>query len=178
MLSAVGAAALALLVLAGCGDAPSSSGPTVPTAPGVGTPATTPSPPASPAPPVPPPADANEPNVPASPGATATAEATEPNANAPAEATEPALITATWGEHDGGRSLAVEPAQWVRNAEPIAFDALWDELVAAVPEADTPAMRDQLLCHMIGAPAKATWNLEPWRPDVGLIEVMRARCNP
>jgi hypothetical protein len=39
-------------------------------------------------------------------------------------------------------------------------------------------MHDQLVCHGIGAPDKATWNLEPWRPDVGLLAVLAAGCNP
>jgi hypothetical protein len=39
-------------------------------------------------------------------------------------------------------------------------------------------MRDQLACHALGAPDKATWNLEPWRPDVGLLLIMAAGCNP
>ena len=30
----------------------------------------------------------------------------------------------------------------------------------------------------IGAPDKATWNLEPWRPDVGLFAVLAGACNP
>ncbi|CPU68017.1 Protein of uncharacterised function (DUF2599) [Mycobacteroides abscessus] len=52
------------------------------------------------------------------------------------------------------------------------------QVVAAEPEADTPTMHDQLVCHAVGAPDKATWNLEPWRPDVGLLATMSARCNP
>ena len=51
-------------------------------------------------------------------------------------------------------------------------------LAAAEPEADAQNVRDQLTCHLIGAPDKATWNLEPWRPDVGLLETIAALCNP
>ncbi len=39
-------------------------------------------------------------------------------------------------------------------------------------------MHDQLTCHALGAPDKETWNLEPWRPDVGLLAVLAAACNP
>ncbi|WP_435738316.1 DUF2599 domain-containing protein [Cellulosimicrobium sp. PMB13] len=89
-----------------------------------------------------------------------------------------ALRTTSWGEREGGRSLAVDPTGWARAGGTAAQDVLWAALVAAEPEADTPGMHDQLVCHALGAPDKATWNLEPWRPDVGLVAVVAARCNP
>lgn len=89
-----------------------------------------------------------------------------------------ALTSAEWGEREGGRSLAVTPTQWAREAGQAGEEAVWRELVATVPEADTPVMRDQLTCHALGAAGKPTWNLEPWRPDVGLFEVLAASCNP
>jgi hypothetical protein len=89
-----------------------------------------------------------------------------------------ALRTADWGEREGGRSLAVDPTAWGRTGGTAAQDVLWTALVAAEPEADAPGMHDQLACHALGAPDKATWNLEPWRPDVGLVAVLAARCNP
>jgi hypothetical protein len=89
-----------------------------------------------------------------------------------------ALAGATWGEREGGRSLAVDPTAWARTAGVAGQDVLWPQLVAAEPEADAPGMHDQLLCHALGAPDKSTWNLEPWRPDVGLVAVLAARCNP
>jgi hypothetical protein len=89
-----------------------------------------------------------------------------------------ALAGAEWGEREGGRSLAVAPTPWARTAGQAGELGVWTELVAAVPEADLPVMRDQLTCHVIGAPDKETWNLEPWRPDVGLLRVLAASCNP
>ncbi len=83
-----------------------------------------------------------------------------------------------WGDREGGRSLAVSPTDWARTAGQAGVDVAWAELVAADPEVDTSTMRDQLECHAIGAPDKPTWNLEPWRPDVGLLATMAARCNP
>ncbi|GGI06383.1 hypothetical protein GCM10007368_10890 [Isoptericola cucumis] len=85
---------------------------------------------------------------------------------------------ADWGEREGGRSLAVTPSDWTREAGQAGVDVAWAELTASDPEVDTATMRDQLECHAIGAPDKATWNLEPWRPDVGLLATMAARCNP
>ncbi len=89
-----------------------------------------------------------------------------------------ALAGAAWGEREGGRSLAVSPTAWARTAGQAGEAGVWVELVAAVPEADTPVMRDQLTCHVLGAPDKETWNLEPWRPDVGLLGILAAACNP
>lgn len=89
-----------------------------------------------------------------------------------------ALGSATWGDREGGRSLAVVPTDWARAAGQAGRETVWDQLVAAVPEADTTVMHDQLVCHAVGAPDKAEWNLEPWRPDVGLVAVLAAACNP
>jgi hypothetical protein len=91
-----------------------------------------------------------------------------------------ALRSATWSDSDdeGGRSLAVVPATWARTGGRAAEEAVWSQVVAQVPEAGTQAMHDQLTCHTIGAPDKASWNLEPWRPDVGLLQTLAALCNP
>ncbi|GAB6938927.1 hypothetical protein JCM11754A_24540 [Isoptericola variabilis] len=83
-----------------------------------------------------------------------------------------------WGDREGGRSLAVVPTAWAREAGQAGTDLVWAELVAADPEVGTATMHDQLECHAIGAPDKDSWNLEPWRPDVGLVATMAARCNP
>ncbi|WP_340696975.1 DUF2599 domain-containing protein [Cellulosimicrobium funkei] len=89
-----------------------------------------------------------------------------------------AVRSTDWGEREGGRSLAVDPTAWARGAGQAGRELVWAQVVAAEPEADTPTMHDQLVCHAVGAPHKATWNLEPWRPDVGLLATMSARCNP
>jgi hypothetical protein len=89
-----------------------------------------------------------------------------------------AVRSTDWGEREGGRSLAVDPTAWARTAGQAGQELVWAQLVAAEPEVDTPTMHDQLACHALGAPDKATWNLEPWRPDVGLLATMAARCNP
>jgi hypothetical protein len=88
------------------------------------------------------------------------------------------LESATWGEREGGRSLAVDPTPWARAGGLAAQDGTWAAVVAAEPEADTNGMHDQFLCHALGAPDKGTWNLEPWRPDVGSLSTLAARCNP
>lgn len=85
---------------------------------------------------------------------------------------------ADWGEREGGRSLAVRPTAWARAGGLAAQEGMWAAVVAQEPEADTNGMRDQLLCHALGAPDKESWNLEPWRPDVGSFATLAARCNP
>jgi len=91
---------------------------------------------------------------------------------------EPLILSAEWGNHDGGRSVAVEPSDCVRTNGLALRDDVWATLVANVPDADVPGMRDQLVCHMIGAQDKPTWNLEPWRPEVGLQQTILSLCNP
>ena len=86
--------------------------------------------------------------------------------------------SAQWRERSDGPSLFVDPTSWARSSGEAGWALVWAELLAAHPEVDTPAVHDQLVCHGIGAPDKETWNLEPWRPDVGLLAVMAARCNP
>ena len=89
-----------------------------------------------------------------------------------------ALASADWGEREGGRSLAVVPTPWARTAGDAGLALLWHQIVTSHPDADTATMFDQLVCHALGAPGKDAWNLEPWRPDVGLVAVLLARCNP
>ncbi|WP_200938482.1 DUF2599 domain-containing protein [Cellulomonas sp. Root137] len=88
------------------------------------------------------------------------------------------VLGAVWGEAEGGRSLAVTPSAWARAGSQAAQEGLWAQVVALAPDADSPGMQAQLECHELGAPDKATWNLEPWRPEVGLVEMITARCNP
>jgi hypothetical protein len=86
--------------------------------------------------------------------------------------------SAVWGRAEGGRSLAVSPSGWGRVGSLAAQEGLWAQVVAQAPDADTPGMRAQLECHELGAPDKETWNLEPWRPDVDALEMIKDRCNP
>lgn len=86
--------------------------------------------------------------------------------------------SATWGEREGGRSLAVDPTPWARQSGLVGEATAWAQLVRDEPEADSTTMRDQFDCHALGATDKKTWNLEPWRPDVGFLATAAARCNP
>lgn len=88
------------------------------------------------------------------------------------------VASTAWGDREGGRSLAVTPTDWGRVSGATGAASAWADLLAADPSADTPGMEKQLQCHLLGARDKATWNLEPWRPDVSLVEYALARCNP
>ncbi|WP_225755473.1 DUF2599 domain-containing protein [Actinotalea sp. Marseille-Q4924] len=93
------------------------------------------------------------------------------------------VVSATWEDRgdEGGLSLVVVPRDWVRTAGAAGVEAVWSDLGARTDlgaGAVAPGMRDQLECHALGAPDKESWNLEPWRPDVGLLATLAARCNP
>ena len=61
-------------------------------------------------------------------------------------------------------------------------DEAWSEVLALAPDAATPGMREQFLCHWeLGEmiqPGKASWNLEPWRPVVDATTMIGSGCNP
>ena len=63
-----------------------------------------------------------------------------------------------------------------------AADEASAEVLALSPDADTPGMRAQFVCHWqfaeLAQPGKTSWNLEPWRPVVGDAEMVASRCNP
>ena len=63
-----------------------------------------------------------------------------------------------------------------------ASDEAWSEVLTMAPDADTPGMRAQFICHWQFAetvqPGKTSWNLEPWRPVVDDAEMLQAGCNP
>ena len=58
----------------------------------------------------------------------------------------------------------------------------WGEVLAFSPNADTPGMRAQFVCHWrmaeFAEPGKGSWNLEPWRPVVDDNAMILAGCNP
>ena len=99
-----------------------------------------------------------------------------------------ALVDHTEWTHWGRlTSLRVYPTVSARmaarqSAVGAAADEAWAEVLALSPDADTPGMRAQFLCHWqfaeIAQPGKTSWNLEPWRPVVDDAEMVASRCNP
>ncbi|MBL1077088.1 DUF2599 domain-containing protein [Nocardia sp. 2] len=98
-------------------------------------------------------------------------------------ADQPLVDRTEWTDAVDGRRLLVYPTEAGRqDTFPTAGERAWQEVLAQSPEADTPGMRDQFLCHWewarVVAPNKTSWNLEPWRPAVGYQETVNALCNP
>ena len=76
-----------------------------------------------------------------------------------------------------GREVAGEMAKTTTQTE-----EAWSEVLAQAPDADTPGMRAQFLCHWrfaeFAQPGKTSWDLEPWRPAVDDNTMLLAGCNP
>jgi Protein of unknown function (DUF2599) len=72
-------------------------------------------------------------------------------------------------------------ARQLGSAGPEADEA-WSEVLALAPDAATPGMHEQFLCHWelaeVVQPGKASWNLEPWRPVVNDTTMVGSGCNP
>jgi Protein of unknown function (DUF2599) len=97
--------------------------------------------------------------------------------------TQWATQSAQWGRLT---SLRIYPTPAgraaARQAGTAAADEAWAEVLALSPDADTPGMRAQFICHWQFAefvqPGKTSWNLEPWRPVVDDSEMIASGCNP
>lgn len=92
-----------------------------------------------------------------------------------------------WVNYDGRVSLRVYPTLAGRLAalrldSEAAGEQAWQEVLADAPDADSPGMRDQFLCHWryaeFARPGKISWNLEPWRPVVDDVTMFESGCNP
>ncbi len=95
----------------------------------------------------------------------------------------PLIDHVEWAETVDGSRLRVYPTTAGRQTTfPGTDERAWREVLTESPDADTPGMRDQFICHWIWArlvePNKTSWNLEPWRPAVGYQATVDARCNP
>lgn len=113
----------------------------------------------------------------AAPGASAT----------PVVAPPPYVDHVTWAKWGDLSSLRVYPTASARDLSGrpgtrSQADQAWAEVLALSPDAAIPGMREQFICHWKFAelfePGKSSWNLEPWRPEVGDEEMMSTGCNP
>jgi hypothetical protein len=100
----------------------------------------------------------------------------------------PPYVDHTEWVHQGGlSSLRVYPTPAGRDAAgqlgtSEAANEAWTEVLGSAPDADTPGMRAQFMCHWqfaeFAEPGKPSWNLEPWRPVVVDNDMVLSHCNP
>ena len=99
----------------------------------------------------------------------------------------PYVANAEWAKWGDLSSLRVYPTDAGRLASgqlgtSVAADEAWAEVLTLSPDADIPGMHEQFMCHWQYAefafPGKTSWNLEPWRPEVSMDEMLAAHCNP
>jgi hypothetical protein len=96
------------------------------------------------------------------------------------------IQSASWEHHQQGWTLRVTPTTWARAnfGNPTAGDAGWAELYSKYKDkgrgihTNINGMKDQFRCHVGFAFNKPTWDLDEWRPDVGYVKTVAARCNP
>jgi hypothetical protein len=98
------------------------------------------------------------------------------------------VFWASWSQSNQPRSLQIYPtttgraaARQLGSISPEADEA-WSEVLALAPDAATPGMHEQFLCHWefaeVLVPGKPSWNLEPWRPVVDNTTMANSGCNP
>ena len=100
----------------------------------------------------------------------------------------PYIDHTTWVSYSGLSSLRVYPTMAGRDVAgqldktPVQSEEAWLEVLALAPDADTPGMRAQFLCHWrfaeFAEPGKTSWNLEAWRPAVDDNTMVLSGCNP
>lgn len=91
---------------------------------------------------------------------------------------------AKWGDLSSLRVYPTDAARALTHQPGSAAqaDQAWAEVLSLSPDADLPGMREQFLCHWtfaeLAEPGKASWNLEPWRPEVAPEVMLASGCNP
>ena len=106
---------------------------------------------------------------------------------ASADPSPPYIASVKWVGSGHSKSLHVYPTKAGR-AESVLPSAAaqggeaWGEVLALAPDAATPGMRAQFICHWeyaeLAQPGKTSWDLEPWRPVVDDQQMFNAGCNP
>jgi hypothetical protein len=80
---------------------------------------------------------------------------------------------------NGVERYHVRPTRAGRAAVGDELDVAWRQAVA-LGVADSANLENQFYCHPLSiiARAKPSWDLEAWRPSIGLRRTMLAGCNP
>lgn len=104
----------------------------------------------------------------------------EAEKSASSSAPEPKYIASvSTSVENGSTRYHVRPTRAGRAALGEQIDVAWDQVVArGVP--DRAGLRQQFMCHPLSfvARGKRTWDLETWRPTVGLKRTLTELCNP
>ncbi len=111
-----------------------------------------------------------------------------PSAAADPGTPPPYIDSVTWVSYDGLPTLRVYPSAAGRvvagsvGKTTAQTDEAWGEVLALAPDADSPGMRAQFLCHWrfaeFAQPGKTSWDLESWRPVVDDNIMVLTGCNP
>lgn len=111
-----------------------------------------------------------------------------PAASADVATAPPYIATARWVSYGGLPTLRIYPTNAGREVAgelgktPVQTGEAWREVLSMAPDADTPGMRAQFVCHWnfaeFAQPGKTSWDLEPWRPAVDDNTMVLAGCNP
>lgn len=89
------------------------------------------------------------------------------------------IVSVTTSIENGATRYHVRPTRAGRAALGDQLDTAWDQAVGrGVP--DLAGLRQQFMCHPLSfvARGKRSWDLESWRPTVGLKRTMLELCNP
>jgi hypothetical protein len=99
----------------------------------------------------------------------------------------PYIADVHWVHPGHHASLRVYPTKAGRAASVLPdgtaqADEAWSEVLKLAPDAASPGMRAQFMCHWdyaeMAEPGKTSWDLEPWRPVVDDQQMIAAGCNP
>ncbi len=90
------------------------------------------------------------------------------------------IQSARWILLPEGKRLVVRPSACGRRTATRSTRAAFAEAIRRGGRGapDYRSLYWQFLCHAQFARTKPTWDLEAWRPDVGLAGTIAARCNP
>jgi len=111
-----------------------------------------------------------------------------PSAAADPGTPPPYIDRVTWVSYGGLPTLRVYPTPAGRQVAgsvdktTVQTEEAWGEVLALAPDADSPGMRAQFLCHWrfaeFAQPGKTSWDLESWRPVVDDNTMVLTGCNP
>lgn len=88
-----------------------------------------------------------------------------------------------WIDRGGDISLSLTHTGWAYTGCPTGLITWsWNTVVNKFSSTkhwtNEQGMADQYQCHVNFATTKNPWNLEPWRPNVGISATIQAKCNP